>query len=263
MEQSLAGDRKAARDFYLRLPTAMLIAPERYQAQKLSDAPQYPDEFFNFLGVKSQDRVIVPVFTQTQLVEEWSGAYLKHREIAGSELMKRLPEGWWICINPGQEVEKELSPWEIQKLLLGPEEIDEILEELFTDLDLHTVSVKPVDSTENKALVDSLVKLAEECKTVQRVYLLADERADLEGTTEQHFLLGIEVERASPEDGALAKRFKLAAEHGLIGIGAVRVFIADLSDTQVLGMFRVTKPIFERQQTKALISRIISLFTRK
>src|SRR5262245_14534021 len=101
------GDENAARSFYSLYLTHNFIVPERYQDYQLNHVPSYPNDFVNVLGVQSDSRVIVPAFTDLALLKDWCHQELRYKELTGSKLLELMPADWWICINPGDEVEKE------------------------------------------------------------------------------------------------------------------------------------------------------------
>lgn len=245
MALALAGNREAAAEFYRALLAGPLFVPERYQSQPISLSPQYPNDFVNVLGVQDADRVIVPVFSDPSLIEQWFGSTLVFKTVSGHELLPLIPEGWWACIDPGEETEKELSPWELERM--KGEEIAEIIEEIFSEVGDDLLEVAPLGENEYPELRSSLLAAAQAEAIVRRVALLKERRAGTE-EKEERILVGIETSTApAAKLRELENTLKPVVARCLIGAEPARIFAGEPADNPVLGIFRSTTPLFERK----------------
>ena len=215
LEEALDGETRAQRGFFELLLGSSVVVPERNQPRPLSDAPQYPNDLLNILGVQHVDRVVVPVFTEADIIERWCGNQLRYRRLRFGDVLATIPDDWWICVNPGGDVEKELSPWELGVLRGGVEGIDEILEDLTADILDPTVRIRAPKEGEYVELKRLLVEFGERTAEVARIFLLREEGGDGRGAV---VLIGVEgfssvagdLERLKSDTEAVAGR-------GLIG----------------------------------------------
>lgn len=244
MELALHGDRRAALKFYQYFLAGPLFVPQRQQDMPLSDAPSYPDPFLNVLGLKGSEHVTVPVFSRPELIREWCGNSLKFRILSGRELTGLLPKEWWICVNPGLEIEKELSSWELDCLRAGDAGISAVIDELFDGEQGAPMEVMPVLPEEYQRLRETLIRISQQFKEVSRIFLLKEEGRDLDGEPLRHVLVGVEHPKL-PLPRALEIRayFKAASEEALIGSDSVRLFCGSREDNPIFGIFAGFEPL--------------------
>lgn len=170
--QCSQGDRAAAREFIRKLSEISVVVPERFQEKALSDAPNYPNDFFNLLGIKDQERNTIPVFSREELLALWSGLELSFKIIQFQDLLAMTPEDWWITLNPGQDVEKDFSPWEIKKLSEGPAAEEELLEDLLTQFEQDPLALSPINPDQHRPLVEGLLTLAHKFSQINKITLV-------------------------------------------------------------------------------------------
>ena len=85
--------------------------PEREQTHPFEGDTTYPSPFIDVLGITIGEDTYVPAFSSEAEMLEWSPDVLQTHTLTGEELCKRMPEDWWITLNPGSELGKEFSPW--------------------------------------------------------------------------------------------------------------------------------------------------------
>lgn len=245
MFEALEGDSRAARTFFECLLGARFFVPERHQDRPLSDAPPYPNDFLNILGIKAPGRVIVPIFTRSELIESWCGVTLRFRTIGFAELMAIVPDDWWVCLNPGAEVEKELSPWELGLLKGGPQVIDELVSEFESENVAPTVQIRAPNDTEYGELRRGLLEYAATEPEVAKIFILREEGGE---HREPIVLVGVEC---FSSDRRTLDRVKELVEaevaRGLIGSDPARVMVGGKETNNfALTLFSKAEPIFTR-----------------
>ena len=254
MQEALAGSREAARAFFKLLLEAPLFVPERRQEQPLSNAPRYPNEFFNFLGVQDRQRTVMPAFTDPDFIRAWCGNALAFRETSFRSLAAILPEEWWLVVNPGRAVEKELSPWEIARLKEGAPAIEEVLDEIFAPATAETLDLRPCAADEYPALRAALRRAGAETPALSRIYLLREEGRDPDGRPLERLLVGVEAREAAPDEiERLRVMIRDAARPFLIGGEELKVLAGrDWRASPAFGLFKDAPPLYARPRLAAL-----------
>ncbi len=246
MRSALEGNVGPVEAFLRAFLDGTLYVPEREQAQKLSDSPRYPDPFLNILGIQDKERVVVPVFTRPQLILDWCGNELRYRTLRSIELLKILPEEWWLCINPAAEFEKELSPWEIEQLRSGERGIPAIAEEIVQQQTIEPLEIQPVRESEFPAVVSETRTFAAKEPAILRMFLVRHIGKDVDEQKLQKLFLGVELapcpqDRATSiqaEIQALVDRCQVGSDH--IAVNASGSGTADLT----FGFFANSSPYY-------------------
>ena len=248
---ALEGDREARRAFFTAFLSGPLFVPERTQDTLLSHQPAYPHDLVTVLGIQDGERVVVPVFSSADAVAAWFGKELKFKTWTGERLVGIAPDGWWLALNPGQEIEKEISPWEIQQLRSGAAAIDSILEELGDDGEK---VVRPVELVtpapdELPMLREKLVAFANTDERVRALYLLKERGKDLDDNDIDTILVGADVTSRSLADlDALRAALRNTAELQMIGGDRLRVSVGAGIESLALGVFKSSTPFFQRER---------------
>ncbi len=248
MDLAADGDRQAATTFLQRFLSDTIFVPNRKQGVALSDQPEYPNDLIYILGIQDGQRAVVPVFTQSELIEDWTGSKLEHLSMTGARLITLIPDEWWVCLNPGSDLQKEFSPWEVEQLKGGEANFPAIIEEQYALESQSDLSVEPLKEGEDTKLVAALTTTASEIPEIVSLYALNESRLESNIST---ILVGALV---SCSDVArrteIQIRLRDIANLAQIGDRAVRVVVADKLDGGLeLGIFKVTKPFFERSTT--------------
>jgi len=234
-----AGDSAAVRRFYTALIAGPLFVPERQQERPLTDSPRYPNDFVNILGVQDRERVVVPVFSDASLIEQWCGVQLRYRSMSGTQLFQLLPDGWWLTINPGAEVEKEISPWEVDLLRGGTASIGALAEELEAERASSTVQLQVPGPDEYAGLREALAVIAPTLPELKHLFLLR------EVGQRTWLLVGAEVEAGREVAERIGATLQAEANRAQIGAEPVRVLAGGTDDrTMILGLFKRTAPFY-------------------
>ncbi|MGI6524738.1 MAG: SseB family protein [Bdellovibrionota bacterium] len=297
MDAASLGSMEAAANFYSILINTFVYVPHRFQEQPLSDSPTYPNPFLNILGVQDKERVVVPVFSNSEYIEEWCGMPLSFDKVRGAVLLGRMPKDWWIAVNSGQNVEKELSPWEIDILRGGASGIPAIIEELEASIAQMPLTITPLPKNSEQSLKECLEKLAKQNASIKRLFLGVEDVAQTK-PSELPLPLQKEDEETTAETtphpttqntAAHSKDDILSAERVLIGVETdnldskarttlreeiinhtaplfigrelPKIFISNSdSEISLLGMFQHIEPCYEKTPEKCWIKNLFSKF---
>lgn len=257
------GYSDAARTFFESFFSYRFIIAQRYQPHPLTFCPQYPNDFINILAVADGDRVIVPVFLSADDLYEWSDQLPNIEEIEGRKLIERMPEQWWICLNPGQELEKEFSPWEINQLKAGPAAIDAIIEEIYPSIIGQPIEISPLQTGEFQDLLAALCAEAPKHPSLKRIYAARETYSGIEDNQQSSVVVGLEIDSNIGAELEQIKRvFENLVDRAQIGDEHVRVLAgstardipnqssaglisSSLEGNLVLGIFKGCRPIYD------------------
>lgn len=249
IDECSSGKNAALAPFFESFLDSWVIVPERHQQVVAKIEPRYPSDFCNLLGVVDEERVVVPVFTDNALMDEWAGRELKARRYIGAELLKIVPDGWWCCLNPGQECCKEFSPWEIGELRHGKSAIPAVIEEYLSGEAIEPLTLGAVEENEYRELFAALSRTAKESlPTVLSMHLVRETGVDDSGASCSRLLLGATVVRGAMESADVV-RGRLEAVAGLHTIGAdeIYVFVGESGADKVMaGLFKDFAPFYSR-----------------
>ena len=227
----------------------------------MSNAPSYPDPFFNILGIQDQERVISVGFTQSQYVQEWSGQELSYREIHVKKLLELLPHDWWFSLNPGCEFGKDFSPWELAELQKGGvEAIPSVLHENFHEEFVTPIQVEPLKDGEHNSLQQALIEHLPLLPGVQRLFLVKEIGINIDGEPQETLLLGIQCH--SSERKQAHAELRSIAERELIGGIPLKVFAEESISSLALSIFSKYKPFYEKK-SQSFLARFFSYLLKK
>lgn len=243
---AIEGGRAAVEKFYRGLFAARVFVPRRFQAMPLSDSPSYPNDFIDLLGVNDKTRVVVPVFTGTDLVREWSGTEFALREITFVELAGLLPEQWWVVLNPGSEIEKEFTPWEIEHIRAGEQSLPILVEEALAHEGESGLSFSAVGD-EFAKLKEVLAQFAATVESIEAVYLLQRERGEHSDSLPS-LVVGVRTTSIpTTEQEGIRSDAAAVAEQALIGSATVQVMLGGALGASMLDeVFQGFSPIYIR-----------------
>jgi len=249
--------------FFRALIAGPLFVPERYQKQKLSYSPNYPNDFVTIMGIQDGERVVIPAFSNPELIQAWAGEEFTFRKLSGEDLLKIIPEDWWLCINPGQEFDKELSPWEISKLKSGEAAFAEIISEITSEDTATSLEISHLAPEEYPELRQTLIAFAEKEAEINAIYIAKEKENILEDSKMETILIGVElvnVDSKQIED--MRDAVQAIAAPLLIGNAKLKV-VSGLSGSQLfLGVFREFTPIHQKAKASfySLLTRFTTLF---
>lgn len=250
MERALDGDSQAVAEFYRRFLQGQWFVPRRHQQYPLSDTPEYPSELLDLLGVRSTDRVFIPAFSSSDYVREWFGQPLECRLLqSGEELLRLVPAEWWVCVNPGRLVEKELSPWELEQLRLGSESISELVDESLGTQDGRTVAVKALAEGEFDDVRRLLKEFGIAHPEVVKIAVLVEEAQHItQAAREQKLIVSVEVDSESETNEDLRRGLIDSLNPLLIGDIGARVLVTSGDKSGLAsGLLNNTDLVFERE----------------
>lgn len=115
----------------------------------------------NFASVDYMGNQCIPIFSEERFVEDWSEADFTCIKKEFKVLLQLLGDEMWLYINPGQDVGKELTEWEIERLRKGPDAIPELAAAL---------NESPIGEIEVNTNSQAFPKLYEKLLPVFQVY---------------------------------------------------------------------------------------------
>ncbi|MDD2942884.1 MAG: SseB family protein [bacterium] len=130
------GNIALAENFYRELLMSSVFVPESAQTQDKNESKpilvgQTPENAQNWILVRAENIRYLPVFTCEEYGTDWaSPSRLKFSYCSIKTLLWSLNPDTHIYLNPGQDIGKEFTPWEISQLKLGSEAIPELIAEL-------------------------------------------------------------------------------------------------------------------------------------
>jgi hypothetical protein len=190
LELAIDGGAVEIKAFYTALLSTNLFIPDRNQKIPLQTWVTYPNPFMNLMGVSDGERSIIPVFTEQAYIKAWCGRALSYQEMPGKKLLDLAPLSWWICINPGCDAEKEISPWEISHLRGGAEGIDVVVAEIIAQREEDALpEVEEIPAADFKPLIAELLKIGKEYPQILSLRALLQRRE----SNQQEILIGCEV----------------------------------------------------------------------
>ena len=253
------GDGLSLQKLLLGVIAGPLYIPDRNQPRKLSYQPEYPNDFVSIMGVQDKERVVVPVFTSADLIEPWFGSELQFKQFSGTQLFSILPEDWWILINPGQELEKEISPWEISRLKEGEPGIKEVLEEIAQeDAIVQTIELKQIQESDFSELKTKLTEFASARDEILKLYMLLEKSLTTDGGSIEQILVGIECKKNVKDIEKIKDEAGQLCSINLIGNLGAKVRAGVSGNNIILGVFKDTVPFYT---TKASAGGILGAIT--
>jgi hypothetical protein len=178
MERALVRDAEALSSFYKQFLTSKFFVPSKTQKIRIKNSFQtdaYP--LFSLLSLTIEEKVYTPIFTSKERFLLWcQERELEYYELQGDRIIDSIPpENFWIIMNPNAEIEKELSPWEIEKLCEGEESISEIVEDYLSDEQIRDVQIRLVEEEEYSHLKDALRQFCSETIAIETLYFFLEE----------------------------------------------------------------------------------------
>ncbi|RMD86547.1 MAG: SseB family protein [Candidatus Dadabacteria bacterium] len=244
---------EALRAFLEALTEAKLFVPSRKQKSPLTHQPIYPNDFLDVLAVQGEEKVFVPAFTDEEFATEWFGEELVLRQFTIKELSMIIPDEWWVVLNPGQEISKEFSPWEIKQLRHGKDGLDEIVSDL-------AIRPEPISCIEPKPgeyarIKKRLIQIAKERDEILNLYLIKEVNSAKDPPCSTA-LIGVEVAANCPKKmrEELQNNFQREADTLAIGEDPAKVICGD---KELLGIFKGSKPFYS---SASFLKKVTSAF---
>lgn len=257
MSKAIDGSYEDSRLFFEEFLKGPLYVPERYQSPQIENSAPYPNDFINILGLQKEEQIFVPVFSSQELISSWCGRTLNFKTVSGQALLELIPAGWWVCVNPGCEVEKEMSPWELDELRAGQSGIEAILEELFQTNSLGTLSIRELQQDEFKDSLLALKSFAQTNPQIKKLFAAVQEAEDLDLLPMQNkpantLLIGAILDCDSIEIIEKTRQeLEALAEKSLIGAEKARVFAAKEAQNVALSIFKEIPTFYQSPRTSS------------
>lgn len=261
LKDSSAGSAEALNRFYQTLLDAEVVVPDRSNSDSLkgSEGVDYPRSSIPWFAVKSktsdveqgskpEDRNIIPFFSSPTGIELWCGRPLNHSLILFKSFLQSVPEDWWLCLNPGSELEKEFSPWEIALLKQGIEALPEIIADWQDQRDHRSANVEPLAKEQYPLVVKCLEEFGSAEKKVRAISALL-ETSQTEDGESRSILIGCEVSGANETELIeLTDRLNNVLRLTTIGEDPFRVFTSSEDHPDpFFSIFNYIPPVFERE----------------
>lgn len=245
MEKALGGSETDIRLFLEELLSAKLYVPTREQDLPIKGAASPPTGVLDILGLEHKDiegrsYVVVPCFLSKEGSTNWASREVKLRTMDLKSIAAVIPANWSIVLEPGGEVEKEITPWEISLLAADPPQIDEVVSELLSSQDDDLFEIHGVLDSEYPELISALKTYASSEGVVTLLSLIRHESMLCLG--------GIVDETASASKTAEVKEaLRNILALALIGNDSYRVTIGrTFDDDPLLKLFKGVSPLYTK-----------------
>lgn len=248
------GSRESAAEFFALFMHTLHVVPTKDQTEPFKNIAIYPNNFLNVLAITDKDRILVPAFSEAQHMNTWSSGATKSRTMTGRDLLNILPNDWWVIFNPGQELAKELSPWEISKLRGGIDGINEVLDDLFPKESIRPFEIGPLDLEKHAQLITGLKAAGATLDGVGSIFLAREHGENELGEELETILIGVVAASPQISEGELnelSDQVRAAAERSLIGDPIpLKVFAGTSLNNLTLELFRGLEPIYVQASPK-------------
>lgn len=255
-EQAFSGNRAACSSFLRTFLETELVIPDREQPQPLSFSVEPSSPFFPFFAFESEGETFVPVFELEEQIASWTGAPLSVRRYSGSQLFALMPPSWWVVFNPGSEVEKVFSPWEIALMRSGSEEaIAEVVAELFDSPQEEFLDARTIDRGEHPELFDAFSRFCQEAPSIVAGWVLEISPVTEEDLVAREVIIGVmttpseDTETSVTSTSALRLDLERSLGPLLIGWGTLRTTVFTEGEQSVIGALLDAHPPFYRRPT--------------
>lgn len=177
LDRAERGELAAAKEFYAEMLEAEVWVPLRPGFAKMTEEEAKDIKSLErFALVDFQRRRILPIFTSRIAFLAWT----EEQEIEAIEkgfrsLLWILGEEIWVHLNPGQEVGKEFSPWELEALKGGKEGIPDLVEELLSEQQAVEIEVD-AGSSQFPVLKKKIATVLEAYPQVSEAFLISFKR---------------------------------------------------------------------------------------
>jgi hypothetical protein len=178
------GGRPEIESFFKVLLVSKVLVPLKPSTARTVEEQHIPlvgtdtQSTLGFFEVDNGEHVVIPIFSDRAYIADWSGMEIAAVEKEFKVLLNSISPGVWLHLNPGQEVGKEISDWEIERLRKGIEAVPEIAAELTgpVDTDIEIVAL----SDQYKDLKSKLRTIIESYPSITECFLVGAKKDDSE-----------------------------------------------------------------------------------
>ena len=121
------GAREAFFDALLRTEVFVPLVPNRSTSDRAAIIGDGQIESEGLQTIEYEGQQCLPIFTEKAFVEAWAEREIPCTKKSFSGLLWLVPEDAWMYLNPGQEIGKELTAWELSQLRIGAESIPDLV----------------------------------------------------------------------------------------------------------------------------------------
>lgn len=220
----------------------------------MTHSADYASELFEYLAVQQDETISVPVFCNEEEVKDWAGLDLSLRQVSIRQLLASIPQGWWVTFRPGSDTGKEFSPWELEELSKGPEAIESILDEIFSDSEIEPLQYREPESGEYQELKAALIDFSKKHQGILTLSLLKHEESEL-------LQIGAGLEK-SANKSVIKDGLSSLCQQLLVGDIHPRIFLYENDHPGAIGLlFQKTQPFYKRS-SRSLFDRLCNLLGR-
>ncbi len=255
-EKSFKGDRVAFISFLRSFVAIDLIVPDSNQAFSLSGQASPPSPFFPFLAFSEDDQTFIPCFEEDNQISSWSRTPLTFRRMPTTQLLQLIPDSWGLIFNPGSDIEKIFTPWEIALLKDGSEgSFEEIAAELFDAPPEEFLSIYPVSPLEYSQLFQAFNDFCSAQASVSEGWIL-EVVTPSEELEKREIFAGISICKDGSAVASLVHPMELRKQlsdtlgPSMIGRGTLRVTVMNEGKENLIdSLLKAHPPIFSRNNT--------------
>lgn len=247
------------RQFFEAFLKGPLYVPNRAQNSQLSHQPEYPNEFVSVMGVQDSERVIIPVFSSPSFISEWASQNFEYRKFSGEQLLDILPQGWWLSVNPGQDVGKDISPWEIEMLKAGDRSFDELIQEIIDgESEDNALEISPLLPEEHNSFKQALIEYVKDITYVSELFL-----GSVKKEQSYEVIVGLAIDSVHTDQiESLRDKIRKFCEPYFIGNTPIKIIVDHNESNLLLGTFADILPVYSQSTStkSSLLSKTIGLF---
>jgi hypothetical protein len=253
-KEAFEGIRSSCEEFLRQFLDTELIVPDRHQPNIQSTNPEPFSPFFPFFCYEFEGETFIPCFEKEEQLTEWCSKPLTYRRSLGLRIIDLIPPNCWLVFNPGSEVEKPFSPWELSLLRLGSAEaITEVISELFDTPTEELLDANALFSGEHPQLFAELQKICENRSQIDKAWILEVGLVQDSDTPSNEVLVGFLVTKNVKKEGKETEIDELQATLQnllaplMIGRGSLRVVVLTEISEGIFGpLFKAHAPVFDR-----------------
>jgi hypothetical protein len=254
MEESTSGDRSTLESFYTEFLECDFIIIKRASQAASPREPRYPTEFFPFLGIRGGDKTWLPIFTGPVALNEWSTQEMESQTITGREVLERIPNEWWLALNPGSEISKEFSPWEISTLRSGPDGIKAAAEDQMPSLVLEQ-EYSDLKESEFPGVSTAIKEIGAEHPSISFIKAAKETSVDSDGkAVTEKVLVGVSCDTGTPPGDLERIRTACLGKLSLLFIGGIDFdVLAGIGESPLsLGRLKAFGQIYQKKASTHL-----------
>lgn len=196
LKLAAVGKETDIKDFFKALLSSTIFIPSLSKASAppvIGALKTEADTAYQYIDY--EEARCIPIFSSQEFLEEWADGNMQFVEELFSTFMWKIPHDVWAYLDPGQDIGKELSPWEIELLKLGEDSFEELIHGV-QETEQENFEIEDATETLNQAKAP-LINILEAYQVIEECFLLALREA--EGELERA-LIGIRYNQEIDSD---------------------------------------------------------------